>query len=64
MSLHLVECDSESLHRQHLCALADRKQMLSLARLAKDGKYLCSLCGRVSAEPQYTCAPMELAHIE
>ena len=53
------------LHDKHLlCALADRKQMLSLARLSKDGKLFCMLCGRVAAEAQYVCAPTELSRIE
>jgi hypothetical protein len=30
MSLHLSECDQETHHDRHLCALADRKQMISL----------------------------------
>ena len=50
--------------KQLLCALADRKQMLTLARLSRDGKFFCMLCGRVAAEAQYVCAPTELSCIE
>jgi len=64
MPLHLVECDTESHHKQHLCTLADRKQMLTLARLAKDGTYFCAMCGRVAADSKYVCAPMVLSQID
>jgi len=64
MTLHLIDCDPEPHPKQYLCALADRKQMLTLARLARNGKYFCTLCGRVSAEANYVCAPMELSQIE
>ncbi len=64
MPLNLVECDSDSHHKELLCTLADRKQMLTLARLAKNGKYFCTLCGRVAEEEKYICAPKKLTHIE
>ncbi len=64
MTLHLVDCDQESHHKQHLCALADKKQMLTMARLARDAKYFCTLCGRVAADAKYVCAPIELNQIE
>jgi hypothetical protein len=64
MPLNPVESDPESYHKQFLCTLADRKQMLTLARLAKDGKYFCTLCGRVTSESNYACAPVELSQIK
>jgi hypothetical protein len=36
-------------HDQHLCTLADYRQMLTVAKLAKDAKYMCVLCGRAAA---------------
>jgi hypothetical protein len=54
----------EAHHKQLLCALADRKQMLTLAQLAKEAKYFCTLCGRVAAEADNVCAPVELLNIE
>jgi hypothetical protein len=62
--MNQVECDPELHHKQHLCSLNDRRQMLTLARLAKDAKYFCTLCGRVAREANYVCAPVELSEIE
>jgi hypothetical protein len=62
--LNIDYFDHKSHHKELLCTLADRKQMLTLARLAKDGKFFCTLCGRVSTEAQYVCAPTELSRIE
>jgi ribosomal protein RSM22 (predicted rRNA methylase) len=64
MSIHLTECDPKTHHNQHLCALADSKQMLTLARKSKNGRYFCSLCGRVAYESNNVCSPMDLSQIE
>ncbi len=64
MALRLVDIGPETHRKQNLCALAGRKQMLTLGRLAKDGKYCCLLCGRVAADAKYACAPIELSQIE
>ena len=61
MTFHLEDSEPESHYKQYLCALADRKQMLTLARLSNGGKYFCILCGRVAAEEKYICAPSELS---
>lgn len=63
MPLNLVDCEPV-LHDRHLCALAERRQMYTLALLAKDGKYFCSLCGRVAAKTENVCGPVELSQIE
>jgi len=62
--VNLVEEDQGVHQKQVLCALAARKQMLTVARLTKGGKYFCSLCGRVSTEAENVCAPIELSQIE
>ena len=64
MPFNHVECKPESHHKQFLCTLADRKQMLTLAQLAKNAKYFCTLCGRVATEADYVCVPVELHKIE
>jgi len=64
MLMDLIECEPVPHYNNHLCALADRKQMLTLARLAKGGKYICKLCGRVAAEEENVCAATELSQIE
>jgi len=64
MPVNLADCDPESHHKELLCAFADRKQMLTIARLAKDGEYFCTLCGRVASEAKYICAPVLLSRID
>ncbi len=63
MPLKLTDCNSE-VHNDHLCALALRKQMLTLARLAKDGNFICALCGRVARDAKNLCSPTDLSEIE
>ena len=63
MALNLVECEQGSHQEQHLCALAERKQMVTLARLAKNGEYICAMCGRVAAKSDNICGPVELSQI-
>jgi hypothetical protein len=62
MSMRTVECDPES-HKNHLCVLAERKQMVTIAQLAKDGTYFCGNCGRVATEAINVCSPMKLSEI-
>ena len=59
-----LEDHDEQTHERHLCSLVDRKQMLTAARLAKHGKYVCVLCGRVAAKEENLCAPMDLNDID
>ncbi len=51
---------NEADHDKHLCALAATRQMKTLARLARDGKYLCRACGRVAAKAENLCDPVKL----
>jgi len=64
MSIHLTECDPETHLNQHLCALADSKQMLTLARKSKNGRFFCTLCGRVASKANDVCSPLELSQID
>jgi|WetSurSiteA1Bulk_404760.scaffolds.fasta_scaffold254646_1 hypothetical protein len=64
MPLPLIDCNPESHRDKHLCALAERKQMLTVARLSKDGNYICALCGRVAAKEENLCSPVALSQIE
>ena len=45
-------------------ALVDRRQMLTVARLAKDGKHICVICGRVAEGEENLCAPVALPRVE
>ena len=64
MSLPLVNCEQELHHDNHLCSLAMRKQMLTLARLAKNAQYICALCGRAAAKAENVCSPIDLLQVE
>lgn len=45
-------------HTQHLCYLAERRQMADLASLVGDGKFICGQCGRVAASSDNLCDPI------
>jgi hypothetical protein len=47
-------------HEKHLCILAELRQMGTVAKLAKDGKYICHACGRVAADAENLCEPVKL----
>jgi len=47
-------------HEQHLCELVSKRRMAEVARLAKDAKYICHICGRASADASNLCEPVEL----
>jgi hypothetical protein len=64
MALPLVDCEPKLHHDNHLCSLAMRKQMLSLARLAINAQYICALCGRAAANAENVCSPINLLQIE
>ena len=64
MPLTLVDCNQEIHYDDHLCSLAMRKQMLTLARLVKDAQYVCALCGRAAAKGENLCSPIHLAEVK
>ncbi len=64
MPIKLIDCDPEIHHENHLCSLAMRKQMLTLARMAKNAQYVCALCGRSAAKEENVCSPIDLAEVE
>ena len=45
-------------HTQHLCYLAEHRQMADLAALVGDGRFICGQCGRVAASPDNLCDPI------
>jgi hypothetical protein len=47
-------------HDEHLCMLVEVRQMETVAKLAKDGKYICHACGRVAAKAENLCEPVKL----
>jgi hypothetical protein len=40
--------------------LVSRREMAQVARLAKDAKYVCYICGRASSKARNLCEPVEI----
>ena len=51
---------SDKLSGKKLCKLADKGDMDALIALAKDARYICKKCGRVSSQKRNVCKPVEL----
>jgi hypothetical protein len=45
-------------HTQHLCYLAEHRQMADLASLVCDGRFICGQCGRVAGSSDNLCDPI------
>ncbi len=51
--------DNHPNHEKHLCSLADKRKMKTVARLAKDAKFMCLICGRAAKNEENLCWPTE-----
>ena len=51
--------DNHPHHERHLCSLVEKRKMKTVARLAKDAKYVCLICGRSSKSEKNLCWPTE-----
>ena len=47
-------------HSKHLCSLVSRREMDTVATLAKGANYVCHICGRAAAKPDNLCEPVEI----
>jgi hypothetical protein len=47
-------------HEKHLCWLTLERRMDEVAKLAKDAKYMCFVCGRVAANAENLCEPVQI----
>ncbi|NLW50290.1 MAG: hypothetical protein GXY85_05525 [Candidatus Brocadiaceae bacterium] len=47
-------------HSKHLCDLVAKRKMAEVARLSKDAKYVCHICGRAAAKAANLCEPVEI----
>ena len=47
-------------HDKHLCSLVENRQMKTVAELAKNGQYICGICGRVAHDSTNLCEPAKL----
>ena len=47
-------------HEKHLCWLTLERRMDEVADLVKDAKYVCFVCGRVAANAENLCEPVQI----
>ena len=46
-------------HTHHLCYLAENRQMADLAALVGNARFICHQCGRVAANSDNLCDPVD-----
>ena len=51
--------DNHPNHERHLCSVVAKRNMKTVARLAKDAKYICLICGRSAKKETNLCWPLE-----
>jgi hypothetical protein len=51
--------DNHPNHKRHLCSIVAKRNMKTVARLAKDAKYICLICGRSAKKETNLCWPIE-----
>ena len=51
--------DNHPHHEKHLCSMVGNRNMKTAAKLAKDAKYLCLICGRAAKSETNLCWPSE-----
>ena len=47
-------------HDSHLCKIVELRNMKSVAKLSKDARYICFLCGRAAKHKKNLCEPIEI----
>ena len=47
-------------HASHLCVLVAKRQMTRAAKLSKNAKFICHICGRAAARAANLCEPVEI----
>ena len=47
-------------HAKHLCSLVAKRDMGAVAKLARNAKYVCHICGRAAAKAENLCEPVEI----
>ena len=45
-------------HANHMCELANRREMGKVARYAKGAVHVCYICGRAAVKPANLCEPV------
>jgi hypothetical protein len=51
--------DNHPNHARHLCSIVAKRNMKTVALLAKDAKYICLICGRSAKKDTNLCWPIE-----
>ena len=51
--------DNHPNHEKHLCSIVTKRNMKTVAKLAKDAKYICLICGRSAKKETSLCWPIE-----
>lgn len=59
-STELQLTDAHPNHDKHLCSIVTFRNMKMAARLSKDARYLCFICGRAAKRKQNLCWPVEM----
>jgi hypothetical protein len=59
MKYRIPLSDKHPNHEQHLCSIVTKRNMKTVAQLAKDAKYLCLICGRSAKKETSLCWPIE-----
>ena len=47
-------------HSQHMCELVAKREMAAVAKLSKNAKYICHICGRAASDAANLCEPLEI----
>jgi len=47
-------------HDQHMCSIAQARNMKTVAALSKDAQYICFLCGRAAKKKEHLCEPVAI----
>lgn len=59
MKYEIPLSDNHPNHEKHLCSIVAKRNMKTAARLAKDAKYICLICGRSANKDTNLCWPIE-----
>lgn len=47
-------------HDSHLCRMVELRNMKTVAKISKDARYICFLCGRAAKHKKNLCEPVEI----
>jgi hypothetical protein len=56
----LALVDFHPNHDRHLCHIVNLRNFKTAAKLSKDAKYICFLCGRAAKSEKNLCEPLKI----